>query len=633
MSFNKKTTLFLSLAILVLFLAPDLLYWVTIDHFKTPLRHILGDTALYVYQLNSVIRGNGPAANPYFIENQYQLGRFFVFGKLLLVIPFKDKIPIIWWTIILRGAVPLFVFFILAAILRQFGTRRFLSYLFSFVFVLFYGPMTFKGGIGLTNWFLPLILFGFWGALKFYKGGEINIKSFLLSLASLLFFSLHPVAFSVGAAFLGILWLILLRRKFNGKALVYFLIWLASAILLFAWVFLPFLYSRDANFSVIAGDMSFRNTLLLTRFPFLFLFGVRFLLLALISAYCYFKTRLDGAWKTGCFLILILSLIAFLGLNSYVITGKYFLNDHYPFLEDFMVMPLALMIIFGPRTESKKMSKYLGLAVLIFAVISILVVLNASNFKPNYHGRWVPLFASYFAIGLIFFKPKLKENLFVRRGKFLLGLLLALSVLHIIFISYWDDAKYWLPLHKETQKYRGFVEELSKLPRGVILANPYVSNLALVYTGHKVYCSPIALHDAVSTRELYDRWIRARVFFPEEPVFNGKAAIRSIFGLRNNKCREFKRYIYLDALSRMGIKGPKEALCDESIYETWPQEKIIADEFLSEIESGGKKWEPIYRVDYLIVEKNKDKVSSELIGRYFAKIDEDEKFVVYSYKY
>ncbi|MDP2910122.1 MAG: hypothetical protein Q8N69_03580 [bacterium] len=634
---SKKNIYLMVLAIVVIFLAQDFFYWAVLDNFQTPLRYIKGDTSLYVYQLNSVIDHNKPACNPTFWENKCELGRFFVFGKLLSFVPFHGKIPTAWWIIILRGAVPLLVFFILARLLNLFGANKKISYIFSFIFVLFYGPMTFKGGSALTNWFLPAFLFGLFLVLKFYKSEKVNLKSSLFLLASLPFFSFHPVYFAVGTMVSGFLWLHIFfqDRLKNKKLIVYFLIWLALALALFWRIFLPFMFSGNPEFSVILNDMAARNTLLETRFPFLFLFGARYLLVLLSAIYFVlkiFKNKIqDVELKKKTVFVLALASACFVGLNSYIVLGKYYLNDHFPFVESYLAMLFLILLYFIPRNLWGRKLKYLGISFLFFTILSVLVVLIASNFKPVYSGPWLTIFLIYFIAGMVFYKPVLIDSFPLSHRKFLLVFLVSTGIFYAIFINYWDD-RFWFPQHKKAEEYRGLINELNKLPEGVILSDPNIANLTLIYTRHKVYWSPIAMHDAVSTNELFERWIRARAIFPEEEQFNNRSAIYSVYGARDNKCREYKRYIYLNLLAKLGIDSPRKAICDESVYEKWPEVKTVADKFVSEIKSGKKKWDPIYKIDYLIVEKGKDKVSQGLIAKYFKEIDRGSNYIIYRFK-
>jgi hypothetical protein len=634
---NRKFAIILALLVVILFVAPDIFYWASLDNFQTPLRSIKGDTSLYVYQLNSVIDHDKPACNPTFWENKCELGRFFVFGKLLSFVPFHEKIPTAWWLIILRGAVPLLVFFILAKLFNLFGASKKISYIFSFVFVLFYGPMTFKGGSALTNWFLPAFLFGLFLVLQFYKSEKVNLKSLLFLLGSLLFFSFHPVYFAVGTMVSGLLWLsIFFQDRFKIKKLIiYFLIWLVLAVVLFGNIFLPFMSSGSPEFSVILKDMASRNTFLETRFPFLFLFGVRYLLVLLgviYFVYKIFKNKIqDVELKKKSLFLLALASACFVGLNSYVVLGKYYLNDHFPFVESYLVILFLILISFIPKNLWDKKLKYLGAILLFFTTVSILTTLIADNFKPVYAGPWVPIFLGYLVIGFILYKPVLLDSFPSNYRKFLLTLLIITSVFYAIFINYWDD-RTWIPQHKNFEEYRGLINDLNKLPDGVILSDPNIANLTLIYTRHKVYWSPIALHDAVSTNELYQRWIRARVIFPEGELSNGKNAAYSVYGGRDNKCIEFKRYLYLNILAKIGITGPKKVICDQSAYDRWPEMKLAADKFMAEIKSGKKGWDPIYKVDYLIVESGKDKVSQDIIGRYFKKESEGSGYIIYRFK-
>ena len=221
---GKKIIFVLSLVILVLFLTPDFIYWGALDRFKTPLRYISGDTSMYVSHLNSVLTQGKPAGNPYFIENKYQIGRFSTFGTIFSLIPFASKISIIEWMIIFKIAVVLLTFFLFSRILILFNIPRRLAYLFSFIFVLFYGATTFKGGYAVYNWYLPGFLASMLFIIRFYKSETVKTGTFLLSLFSLLFFSFHPVYFAVGVSLTGLFWLYILFRKPSAVTMGFFLV-------------------------------------------------------------------------------------------------------------------------------------------------------------------------------------------------------------------------------------------------------------------------------------------------------------------------------------------------------------------------------------------------------------------------
>lgn len=628
---NKKSPVWLALIILTLFLAPEIFYWVTLDNFKSPWREISGDYSLYASQLNAVLQHGQPTGNPYFAENQYQIGRFYIFGTLFSFIPLAEKVPIGWWLIVFKIAAAVLVFYLFARLLALFNSPARLTYIFSFIFVLFYGAITFKGGSALYNWFLPAWLAGFLTVIRFFKSEKINLAGFSVFLISPLLFAFHPLYFTVGIALSGLLWLYTLyAKRFERKILVFFLIWLAWTLFLFSRAFWPFVFPPDAQFAEMAAGMTFRNTLINTHFPFLFLFGLRYLLLVLMTGLLYRQSAKTADRPDSFRPLFLLSLVVFLGLNSYVITGRYFLNDHFPFFEEFIIIPLALLLLFGPAVAPTKLARRLGMAILLVSTVSVLVIWNYLNFKPVYFGAEVPQYLAYFTIGLLLSWPGLRGKLFFRHGRFLLKSLLIVAVFHIVFMTFWDD-KYWFPLHRQVQNYRGLIENMKNLPDGVVLANPYISNLALIYTRHKVYWSPIAFHDLVATEELRRRWLTARVFFPAEPAFNGQPAVVSIFGRRDNKCREFKRGVYLGWLARLGFPGPQKTICDDPILRSqWPALQTESEIYRQA--AGQMQWQPAFQLDYLLVEKGKDQIDQSLVSRYFGKISEDEKFILFSYQ-
>ena len=626
---DKKLRVYLALAILLFFLAPEIFYWVFLDNFQMPLREVLGDSSLYASQLNAVLKHGQPTGNPYFAENQYQLGRFFVFGTLFSLIPFADEVAIGWWLIIFKVLVALLVFWLFSRLLALFNVPPRLAVFFSFIFVLFYGAVTFKGGSALYGWYLPAFLGGFLIVARFFKSETISLSNLLPLLVSPVLFAFHPLYFAVGISVTGLLWLHFLYSERLKSNVGHFLIWFFWTLFLFSQAFLPFIYPRNSGLALMVQDMAFRNTLISTHFPFLFLFGLRFLLLVITSALMYLRLARVEKWGRNYLIVFILSLVAFVGLNSYIVTGKYFLNDHFPFFEEFIVIPLALMLIFGPSLSQTRATRFLGLATLVISAASVLVIWNYLNFKPVYFGAEVPQYLAYFAIGLLLFRPGLKQKLFRDHGRLLLKSLIGLAIFHIVFMTFWDD-KYWFPLHRQVQDYRPLIQKMSELPPGVVLANPYISNLALVYTGHKAYWSPIAFHDLVATEELYQRWLRAKTVFPVEPAFNGRAAVVSIFGRRDNKCREFRRGFYLGLLAKVGFEEAQRTICYDPTLETkWPELEAEAKAYDQGLR-GDAKWDPVFRIDYLVVEKSKDQPTQELVKKYFEKISEDEKFAIFS---
>lgn len=629
---SKKIIILLSLIILFLFLIPDLVYWAVLDNFKTPMRYISGDTGLYVSQLNNLLNTGRPAGNPYFIENHYEVGRFFAFGKLFALLPFTDKVSTIWWTIILRGAVPFFIFFVMANFFRLFYLERRSSYWFSFIFTFLFGTITFKGGTGMVNWYLPMFILGLTWVIEFYQNNNRNPLGLFFVLISPLFFSLHPIYFFTGIGLSGVFWLLILNKNRTWKMAGFFTGWGIITAVLFYFVFLPFFYSADPVLAKAARDMSLRNTMLFTHFPFLFLYSVRYLLLMVISLLglkSVINKNYETKWRQIWSAVAMFSAIAFLGLNSYVITGRYFINDHFPLLEDFIVIPLFILILFGPQIKFSFFSKWLGWIVLLVSFVSMLVIWNYLSFKPVYFGRWVPQYAAYFSMGLLFIWPTLKEKLFVNYGKIIAAFFVFMSVFYFVFMAFWDE-KYWFSFHKEIQRFRPLIEELNKLPTGVILSNYYIADLITTNTPHKLYWSAVAMHDLVSTDELTQRWTEARAFFPKEPAFNDNGAVFSVYGTKDNKCREFKRGFYLGYLSRLGINGPQKKICDKSLNDKWPEMRAQADNYYKKVILGSI-WKPSYRIDYLVMEKNKDFIPPMALSRYFKKIADTETATVFAF--
>lgn len=601
-----------AILIAIFFSIPQLWSWARVDSYQEPIRHYDGDTAHYLSILHTTVVEGTPRAQAYFWEEPDSPPQFWIFQTVASIFHPLRSISIVWFDLALTLLVGLAVFLLFDFVLCRAGVPVVVSAVVSLCFVLLYGPIAFRG-YALGNWFLPVFLGGMAASLRFFEAKEIDLRALGWALCAVVLFAVHPVYFAMGGLSLGLLWIARLSHKQSKSSLKFFAVWGAFSISLFFYLFFAFLKGTPAG-----EDTLYRIVALDTRLPFHILLGAR---LGLLSVVAYSVGFLPIASFAGA---------AFVGLFSFVLTGQYIANDHYAIPEDFLAPALFLGLLFsGAVSSSLYKFKFLRVAFLGVALLSLFDVLQYLNFRPGYLGRFAPMLGGYLGIALILNVPHaqvvLKKLLNDRR---VLVVFCLFSLIYGSVITY-RDLRPVASAHREAQEYRMLIGSVRKLSNGVVLADPYIENLISLYTPHKVYWSHIAFSETVLNEELKARWLDTSLFF------EGSRGLEPVFVTgTTDRCYEYERIKYLNFFESLGFSHPKKVLCGpvEEREALWPVLKQEAQEFASSTVVA-KTWAPQYKLDYLIVDTKKNNPPTWLVEDYFVlSATVGERFRIYGRK-
>ena len=100
-----------------------------------------------------------------------------------------------------------------------------------------------------------------------------------------------------------------------------------------------------------------------------------------------------------------------------------------------------------------------------------------------------------------------------------------------------------------------------------------------------------------------------------------------------DRCREFNRRGVLEKLASLGFEAPLAEICAptrerQARYDAL--KNVLEERYQRTLAS--QKWQPAYRVDYLILTEEDKQVPQWLIEKYFTEIDRVAGTVIYSYK-
>ena len=599
--------------IFIVFLVPELVVWGIVDSFKEPIRSYRGDTAHYMTILNSALAKGGPEGNSFLYEEQEHGSRFFVFEALMGTANKILPLPASVWAIVLQVLVPLLVFYALYSIFIALGIDEKIASFVSLLHVLVYGVVVYDG-YGLAFWFMPFLLLGIWVLMANSVKDSFTPRSGLMIVFSIILFTLHPAYFAFGGTLTFVVWAVLMKRHGLKEVLPHAFVWLAMALILFAFLFADSIIGSVAN-----HDLLVRMALVKTRFPIHPLEMIQMFLVG-IALFSYRKLNILSA----------AFLIGFAALLAPTVTGSYLVNDHYVIAKDYLILVAALVLVYS---ETLKKRIWLGWILLVTTLLDIFIVLNYFNFQFGYYGKYVTIHAALLVISLILILPDIRISLRrVLDSKYLRVSLICLAMLYALLLQYKDYTSARLVRDRSIQEYRPLFEHMRNLPEGVVVADNALSFFIPIFTPQKVYWSSLVSSQPASTLNILTRFEDAHLFFPDDESHEPPAVVSSIFGAID-RCREFNRRGVLEKLASLGLKAPLTEICAptrerQARYDAL--KNVLEERYQRTLAS--QKWQPAFRVDYLVLTEEDKQVPQWLIEKYFTEIDRVAGTVIYSYK-
>jgi len=599
--------------ILITFLLPELVVWGVVDSFKEPIRSYRGDTAHYMTVLNSALTKGGPEGNSFLYEEQEHGSRFFVFEALMGIVNKILSLPASVWAIILQVLVPLSVFYILYSIFLALGIESRVASSISLLHTLVYGVIVYDG-YGLAFWFVPFLLLGIWVVIANSVKDFFTPRSGLMIVFSIVLFTLHPAYFAFGGALTFIAWLALIKKYGLRSVFLYALLWVSLTLTLFLFIF-----ADSITGSVVNNDLLTRMALVKTRFPIHPLEMIQMLLLG-IALFSYRKFSILSATF----------LIGFAALLAPTVTGSYLVNDHYVIAKDYLILAVALVLVYS---ETLKKHIWLGWILLVTTILDIFIVLNYFNFRLGYYGKYAAIHAALLIISLVLISPDIRG--FMQRAlnsKYLRVSFICLAMLYALLLQYKDYTSARLAQDRNIQQYRPLFEHLRSLPKGVVVADNFLSFHIPIFTSQKVYWSSLASSQPAPTLNILTRFEDTHLFFPDDESHEPPAVVSSIFGAID-RCREFNRKGVLEKLASLGLKVPLTEICAptrerQARYDALKD--VLEDRYNRTLAE--REWQPAFRVDYLILREEDKQVPSWLVEKYFTEIDRVAGTVIYRYK-
>ncbi|OHA91068.1 MAG: hypothetical protein A2665_01075 [Candidatus Zambryskibacteria bacterium RIFCSPHIGHO2_01_FULL_46_30] len=598
--------------ILITFLLPELLVWGVVDSFEEPIRSYRGDTAHYMTVLNSALIKGGPEGNSFLYEGQDPVSRFFVFESLVGVVGLVVPISASVLAIILQVLVPLLIFYILYSIFIAFGIEEKIASFVSLLHTLVYGVIVYDG-YGLAFWFVPFLLLGIWVLIANSVKDFFTPRSGLMVVFSIVLFTLHPAYFAFGGALTSIVWLALIKKYGLRAVFLYALLWLSLTLTLFLLIF-----ADSITGSVVNNDLLTRMALIKTRFPIHPLEMIQMFLVG-IALFSYRKFNILAA----------AFLIGFAALLAPTITGSYLVNDHYVIAKDYLILAVALVLVYS---ETFKKRVWLGWILLVTTILDIFIVLNYFNFQLGYYGKYVTIHVALLVISLILISPNI--HIFLRRvlnSKYLRVSLICVAMLYALVLQYKDYTNARLVRDRNIQEYRPLFEHMRNLPKGVVVADNALSFFIPVFTPQKVYWSSLASSQPAPTLNILTRFEDVHPFFPDDESHQPPGVISYLFGAID-RCREFNRKGVLEKLASFGFEAPLAEICAplrERQVRYDALKDVLEERYQRTLAS--REWQPTFRVDYLILTEEDRQVPAWLIEKYFTEIDRVSGAIIYRY--
>ncbi|MDO8558261.1 MAG: hypothetical protein Q7S09_03690 [bacterium] len=637
-----------TLAVGLLLITPDLITWWRIDRFQTPLRNLGYDQIHYLTNLHRLQVEGMSGSSMFTWEHRVGLPRFPFFDLFIQHLPYFASLPIIWWQIILKFFSALAVFLGLYGLFRAGRVKMELAFLLALVATLLYSPYT-NQDVGLTTWFLIFFLLG----INAFVFAVVRHPYSLATLGASIFFLFlsmtHPVFLFTAIGTTGLWWLgALWQKRKDWRVWLYGCIWL-GAVGVSTWLLLGDYIKVFLGHSASAANDGFfeRNGGVRIRVPLFPLLVAQFgfLTAALYVGYRKYRRSLDAG---GASVWLVLSFLAFQGFLfniQNIVTGFSVIADHFSVLAEFVALPAAAMILFAPsevgtvngevvpvyQNGSGKGQKTIGIGLLaVTAILIASLTLDRPIRSWLVLGHWAPLISSYFIIGLWLLSPEWLARAAVKAARFLpLVLVPILSVVYAGLLL-WRFSVYDLPAQKDFQANRQIFSRLSKLPAGVVMAPPGMSEYIALYTPQRVYWTFANGQFGGTYQEFAGRLVDERLIFENNSELGGDIGHFSIFGAPDQWCPKLTEKLFYTKMRQAGIANVTTCIPAKNDAD-WP--KYLAEYARRRDEiAHGAAWTSAYRLDWLVVDESEDRVSRDMIGRYFEKVESVGDFTIYRYR-
>ncbi len=647
-----------ALAVGLFFITPDLVEWWRVDHFQTPVRALGFDQIHYLTNLHR-LQVEGTAGSSMFTwEHRDEPSRFLFFDAFMKHLPGFTRIPIIWWQLILKFFSSLAVFIGLYGLFRAGRIKADLALLLALAATFLYNPYAMQGS-GLSSWFLIFFLLGFvvfafavvW---RPYSPATLVASIFLLFLSTA-----HPVNLLSTIGVTGLWWLnALWQKRKEARVWLYACLWLFAASVCVWLLFGNYIkFFLGYSYPVVSDGFFERNGGVYMYFPPFPLIAARFgfLTAALYVGYRKCRESLDAAVAPFWLMLLFLAIQGFIFNVQNIITGFSVFAERFTVFEEFVVIPVAVMILFTvsearnakvfadsfgirPPVEftappeifrGLRLQKIIGIGLLtITAIFIVSLTLDRPIRSWLVLGRWAPLIAGYVVIVFWLLVPE-------RLARFSSKAIKLLPVVLLLCIAYaglllWRFYVYDVPVQNDFQANRQIFSRLSGLSPGVVMASPEMSEYAALYTHHRVYWSWMISQFGGTYEEFVLRLTDEHLVFEGNTELGADLGRFSIFGAPNQWCAMLTEKLFYAKIREAGIANV--TTCDTAGTDRdWPRYLAEYAQRRNDIAHGGA-WVPRYRLDWLVVDESKDRVSAEMLRRYFEKVESVGDSTIYRYK-
>lgn len=576
----------------------DALLFAPLDAGQPPIRRFVSDQHYYLLRAHRVLEEGRPIGGAYFDERLGDRPRYVLFETALsglgrLLVPALGTNPVVW-SALLRFFGAFGGYLALVLLFRRFARLGLAaSSALAALVVLWFQIRILHMGNALNAWYLPFALAALAAlrsALRDPPGARRVLK---LASASLLFLT-HPIAYATGTMTIGLALLLKLRDERTGSALAAAACWtaLAAAIGLIAYG------GFAAGASTAAGETLARNLFVPSRLPGLpltSLWVAAFLTLVVLLA-----RRAPAEDRSAWQVVTAAVAAGLLGLNLNVLTGAYFLNDHYGFLLPLMP-PLAAAMAFRiapvrPRGLGKAA---IAIALAVLAGWSLRLLSDGRAWHEARAFAHLGTILSFFVLGWAAWGRAIEPPRRAPSRVAVAALIALAALLPLASAIAWLDG--YGPEHYALQKERDVLAAIERLPPGVVLSDPAHAETVAGYAPHRAYWSALAYGDDASAAELKARWRDALRFFPERwDVSGSPIGTRSLYGHMDLMClpqwtlveEEHAPYRFLEK------RGFRKSLCRPGPDEAeW---KAFVD---ASRHDPGAPWAPSFRLDYLLIDR------------------------------
>lgn len=617
------------LALFLMVAGADVMLWKTLDLGREPIRALaLGDQDYYILRIHSTLVAEKPIGSPFFLEHASSHPRYLLFDNFIvllgkLLIPFIGLNAVVW-TDLLRILAITALFFEWRYVFRRWaGLSNLHASVTALCVNLWQEPFTFLTASALDSWFMPITFAGLLCLINCFRPEPKTAHLAWCILATALF-AVHPISFAWGTLAAGILWLHRIWRERSRVAVKEALVWALPTFFLGLALFGSFAFPDPLTVKVAAETLA-RNGSLETNLPVMPLEDLMMLgLLALILILRQHDRSRRAIWDA----LSASTVVMLLGLSSNILTGHYFLGDHFVYFERIVAVAAGALALTMPIPASDRREKTIALiagSTLAVYGLGLLVVHPIRSWLSL--GVTLPYFLAYVAMVWVVFGRQLPRVFLPPR--FTLTAVVALSLLYpAVFL--WRLERGYVPLHARAEEARPLLETLSKLPPGVVLSDDALSGLIALYTPQRPYWSSRAFIDEASNEELRSRWRDALVFFAEQSWTKSIATKVGLFGNEDQFCDGLSEKTFYGPLAHAGIVPA--SLCHHTLSEfAWTEftENETVRALARQHEAG---WEPSYRLDMLVIDRVAGERLPPALMTVFEPIEDDGRFVIYRYR-